>query len=149
VHFFCTATTGVGGWSERKDLRKLLLTIAIFGIMVALYAIYEQTTGNILFLLRGESADRLATAVIEGMIAGRPAVAIKAGSMPEMIEDRVTGLLVPPRDPEAMAQAILYYYRDRDRSRQLALAGRKRATTDLTAERHVKRFYALYHTLLA
>jgi len=89
-----------------------------------------------------------ATAVIEGMMAGRPVIAAKAGGMPEMIEDGVTGLLALPRDPEAMAQAILFYYRDRDRARQIALAGRKRATTDFTAERHVNEFYALYQTLL-
>jgi glycosyltransferase involved in cell wall biosynthesis len=89
-----------------------------------------------------------ATAIIEGMMAGCPVVAIKAGGMPEMIQDGVTGLLVPPRDPEAMAQAILFYYRDRVRAKQIAMAGQRRATTDLTAQRHVNEFYTLYETLL-
>jgi O-antigen ligase len=51
----------------KEDLRKLLLAIAIFGIVVALYAIFEQTTGHILFLPRGESADQLGTAYTENL----------------------------------------------------------------------------------
>jgi glycosyltransferase involved in cell wall biosynthesis len=90
-----------------------------------------------------------AATVIEGMMAGRPVIATKAGGMPEMVKDGVTGLLVPPRDPKAMAQAILFYYRDQARARQIAIAGQQRARTDLTAERHANEFYALYQTLLA
>lgn len=89
-----------------------------------------------------------ATAVLEGMMAGRPVIATKAGGMPEMIEDGVTGLLVPPRDPEAMAQAILFYHRDPARAKQIARAGQQRARTDFTAQRHVNEIYALYQTLL-
>jgi len=76
-------------------------------------------------------------------------IATRAGGMPEMVRDGVTGRLVPPGDPEAMAQAILFYYRDQARARQIAMAGRQRARTDLTVERHINEFYALYQTLLA
>lgn len=90
-----------------------------------------------------------ATAVIEGMMAGCPVIATKAGGMPEMIEDGVTGRLVPPGDPESMAQAILFYCRNKVQAKRIAMAGQQRATRDLTAERHVNEFCALYQTLLA
>lgn len=90
-----------------------------------------------------------ATVVIEGMMAGRPVVAVNAGGMPEMIEDGVTGRLVPTKDPRAMAQAILLYYRDRTLTKQVAMAGQRMATTQLTAQRHIDKFHTLYHTLLS
>lgn len=90
-----------------------------------------------------------ATVVIEGMMAGRPVIATNAGGMPEMIKHGVTGLLVEIDDPQAMADAILYYYRDRTRAGEIALAGQQRATTELTAQRHVDEFHKVYRTLLA
>jgi len=50
-----------------KDLDRLLLTMTILGFVAATYAIYEQTTGNILFLPKGESADMLGTAYTENL----------------------------------------------------------------------------------
>jgi glycosyltransferase involved in cell wall biosynthesis len=42
----------------------------------------------------------------EGMAAGRPVVASRAGALPELVDDGETGLLVPPADPDALAEAI-------------------------------------------
>jgi glycosyltransferase involved in cell wall biosynthesis len=88
-----------------------------------------------------------ATVVIEGMMAGRPVIATNAGGMPEMIEKSVTGLLVPLNDPQAMAQAILFYYRDQARAKQIAKAGQQKAMAELTAQRCMEEFQALYQTL--
>jgi len=52
---------------DEEDLRKLLLAIVIFGVAAALYAIYEQATGNILFLGRGGVADKLGTAYTQNL----------------------------------------------------------------------------------
>lgn len=44
--------------------------------------------------------------VLEAMSLGRPAIASRVGGLPEMVEDGVTGWLVPPRDPRALAAAM-------------------------------------------
>jgi glycosyltransferase involved in cell wall biosynthesis len=90
-----------------------------------------------------------ATTVIEGMMAGRAVIATDAGGMPEMIAEGVTGRLVPPRDPQAMAEAILDYHRDPERARRMGLAAQQAALGRLTAERHVAEFQALYDALFA
>jgi O-antigen ligase len=50
---------------NKEDLHRLLLTIVTFGSVAAVYAIYEHTTGNILFLQKGTPADELLTAYTE------------------------------------------------------------------------------------
>ena len=49
----------------------------------------------------------MGTATLDAMAAGLPVVATRVGGIPEVVEDRATGLLVPPHDPGAMAGAIL------------------------------------------
>lgn len=61
---------------------------------------------------------------LEAMAAARGVVASSAGGMSEMIEQGRTGLLVPPRDPPALARAIVELLRDPRRSRMMGLAAR-------------------------
>jgi glycosyltransferase involved in cell wall biosynthesis len=101
------------------------------------------------FVHSSSEPEPFGTAVIEAMMAARPVIATNAGGMPEMIQDGATGLLVPLSDPQAMARAILFYYRDQARAKRIARAGQQKATTELTAQRHIDEFQALYQTLLA
>lgn len=48
----------------------------------------------------------LGTSILDAMAAGIPVVATRTGGIPEMVEDHVSGLLAPPRDPHALAHAI-------------------------------------------
>jgi len=61
-------------------------------------------------------------AVLEAMALGTPVVATAVGGVPEMIQDQVSGLLVPPGDPAALASAILDLFANPSRAAQLARA---------------------------
>jgi glycosyltransferase involved in cell wall biosynthesis len=63
--------------------------------------------------------------IVEGMLAGRPVVATRAGGAVEIVEDGTSGVLVPPRDATALAGALRDLLADPARADALAEAGRK------------------------
>lgn len=65
--------------------------------------------------------------IIEAMAFERPVVACAVGGNPEAIKDGETGLLVPPRDAEALARGLLKVVRDEELRRRIGLQGRARA----------------------
>jgi glycosyltransferase involved in cell wall biosynthesis len=64
--------------------------------------------------------------LLEAMRAGLPVVATRVAAIPEVVEDGVTGILVPPDDPWALADAVLALVRSPDRARELGVAGHAR-----------------------
>jgi glycosyltransferase involved in cell wall biosynthesis len=73
--------------------------------------------------------------VSEAMALGRPVIATALGGMPEIIEDGVSGILVSPGDPAALAAAVLALLGDRERARRIGLAARQRVRERFTAQR--------------
>jgi glycogen(starch) synthase len=70
--------------------------------------------------------ENCALATLEAMASARPVIATRAGGFPEMIQDRVNGLLVPPRDATALAQAIKSILADPTRARTYGIRARER-----------------------
>jgi glycosyltransferase involved in cell wall biosynthesis len=86
----------------------------------------------------------LGTSLLDAMAAGRPVVASAVGGIPEVVVDGDTGFLVPPRDQEAMAAAIVRLLKDEALRRRMGAAGRKRACTIFSAERMVQETLRVY-----
>jgi glycosyltransferase involved in cell wall biosynthesis len=86
----------------------------------------------------------LCLAVIEAQAAGVPVVATPVGGIPENVRDGETGLLVPPRDPAALAAAINALLSDPERARRLAERARPRVFGRYAREKMVERTLALY-----
>jgi len=93
-------------------------------------------------------AEGLPNAVLEYMAAGLPTIATNVGGNAELVEDGVTGLLVLPQDPPALANALLRLLRDPAFASQVALKGRQMATREFSFERLVREIDALYTELL-
>lgn len=85
---------------------------------------------------------------LEAMSVGLPVVATSVGGLPEVVEDGETGLLVPPRDPEALARAMLRLYRDPDLCSELGRTARARALALFDVRRMVAEYEDLYLSLL-
>jgi glycosyltransferase involved in cell wall biosynthesis len=65
---------------------------------------------------------------LEAMTAGLPIVACRAAAVPEVVMDGETGMLVPPRDPDALARALESVLGDAARAKTLGMAGTRRVT---------------------
>jgi glycosyltransferase involved in cell wall biosynthesis len=88
-------------------------------------------------------------AVLEYMDAALPVVATAVGGVPDLIEPGVHGLLVPPRDPTALAGAIAEVLRDPERGRAMGASGRERRHTEFGIDTFMHRLEDLYVELLA
>jgi glycosyltransferase involved in cell wall biosynthesis len=91
----------------------------------------------------------LPNAIIEYMGARLPVVATKVGGTPELVVHGETGLLVPPNDPRALAEALLVVLRDPDIAHRMGQAGRRRVEELFTVERMVRETESVYETLLS
>lgn len=73
--------------------------------------------------------------LLEAMAEGRPVIATTGGGVSEIVDDGVTGLLVPPRNAEAMAEAITTVLRDKGRAERMGAAGLRKVQESFTVDR--------------
>jgi glycosyltransferase involved in cell wall biosynthesis len=85
--------------------------------------------------------------ILEFMDAGKPIVATEVGGIPEAIEDGVHGLLVPPRDEEALATALGRVLADLDLGREMGARARDRCRREFSLDRTVESLQRLYEEL--
>ncbi|WP_102125389.1 N-acetyl-alpha-D-glucosaminyl L-malate synthase BshA [Deinococcus planocerae] len=101
-----------------------------------------------LFLLPS-SNESFGLAALEAMSCEVPVVAARAGGVPEVVQDGVTGFLAPLGDVDAMADAALRVLRDAGLARALGAAGREAALTRFHPDRIVPRYLGAYARTVA
>lgn len=94
----------------------------------------EELLGAHLFVLASHD-EGVPVALMEAMACGLPAVATAVGGVRELVTDGADGILVPPREPSAVAQAVRDLVGDPDRAAALALAARRRVERDFDSSR--------------
>jgi glycosyltransferase involved in cell wall biosynthesis len=82
--------------------------------------------------------------IIESLALERPLVATNVAAAPEQIDDTETGLLVPPRDPEAIATAIMQLLADRERAAEMGREARRRVNERLNFPRMMREYETCY-----
>jgi len=87
--------------------------------------------------------------LLEAMATGRPVVATRHGGPLDIVEDGRTGDLVAPRDPGAMARAIVELLRDPARRIRMGTHARERVQQHYTAQQYVAGIEAVYRELVA
>jgi glycosyltransferase involved in cell wall biosynthesis len=93
--------------------------------------------------------DPLPTTILEAMASGKPVVAAAHGGASEMVVDGVTGVLTPPGDASALANAILRLVRDPAARSSMGAAGRERVTREFSPARFTAGYLQAYRELAA
>ena len=94
-------------------------------------------------------AEGISNTILEAMASGLPVIATRVGGNAELIEEDVTGKLVPSADPEAIATALLAYFGDATVARQHARAARRAAEDKFGLKRMISRYGEVYEEALS
>lgn len=89
--------------------------------------------------------DGLPTTILEAMAAAKPVVATDVAGIPLVVEHEKTGLLVPQRDPQALATALVDLLRHVDKRHRLGIAARQRVEAELNWDNVARFFTELYN----
>jgi glycosyltransferase involved in cell wall biosynthesis len=106
---------------------------------VVLPSVYRDCYGN-----ESKVPELLGQTLIEGMACGTPAVCTAVASMPEVVEDGVTGLIVPPNQPAALRTKLVFLRDNPAAVAAMGTAGRKRVLERFTWEQVVSRCLSAY-----
>jgi glycosyltransferase involved in cell wall biosynthesis len=83
-------------------------------------------------------------AVLEAMASSLPVIASDVGALPDLVEDGITGFLVEPGNPEALARKIIAVFSDKNLQRRMGNTGRKKVLENYSAEVIVELATSLY-----
>ena len=86
--------------------------------------------------------------VVEAMGLRVPVVATNSGGIPEIIEDGISGILVTPKDPDGLAEAILSLIPDAEKRKLIGETGNRRFRSHFTMERTIREVQQLYHEVM-
>ncbi|MDQ1331507.1 MAG: hypothetical protein QG578_1775 [Thermodesulfobacteriota bacterium] len=142
-----------GEITDKKYQRECLALAESLNIRERIvFAGYRTDIGDILsktdIVLLPSLFEAFPRAVIEGMAAGKAVIATDAGGAAEAVEDGVTGFVVPPEDPAALAEKILLLAGDGEMRLRMGKAGRLRAEKLFSIEENVRKTELVYHELL-
>ncbi len=99
------------------------------------------------FKVLASTEESMSTAVMEAMSLAKPVVVTDVGGMREVVEHGRTGLVVPPRDPQALAEAMIWMIEHPQEAKNLGEASRRRIQEEFTVEAMVDGHEALFTSL--
>ncbi|NWF57500.1 MAG: glycosyltransferase, partial [Syntrophaceae bacterium] len=100
------------------------------------------------FLVLPSLSEGLPNVVLEAFAASKPVVASNVGGVPEVVEEGVSGYLVPPARPEPLARAILRMLSDPGKIESMGAAGYERVRREFTFESQTEKLESIYSQVI-
>jgi glycosyltransferase involved in cell wall biosynthesis len=141
--------TIVGYGNERDSLRELASKLGVesrIEFTGASGSVKDVYHGFDVFVLSSRH-EGFANVIIEAMASGLPIVATDVGGAREAIEEGQTGFVVPPGDPEVLAERVGQLLADPALRCRMGRVGRERAVSQFSLEAMVRRYEDLYDEL--
>ena len=140
--------TGEG--EEENNLKKLVKTLDLMNevIFAGLSSDIERILPMAELFILPSLWEGLPNALLEAMAAGKPVVATKVGGIPEIVVHGETGVLIPPRDTDALAIAIIDLLQNRLKAKDMGEAARIRAGKRFSIYKMIEKTENLYQELL-
>ncbi len=98
-------------------------------------------------LVSASRSEHFGRVIIEAMAMAKPVVGTRAGGVPEIVADGLSGILVEPENSEEMAKAVLSLLRDSKHAREMGVAGFNRVKESFSIEKHVREIEEIYQSL--
>lgn len=139
----------VGDGELRLQLERLAAQLGV-SARVAFLGFQQDVAGCLqrfdCFVLSSVT-EGISLTLLEAMAAAKPVIATRVGGNPEVVEEGVTGLLVPPSHPDALAAAMQRLLTDRGLAERMGQAGRARAQARFSLARMAEAYGQLYEDL--
>jgi len=128
---------------KAKNLEETVRFLGHRNDMIELMFLFDIVT------LPSISLEALPYVLIEAMACKKPVVASNFSGIPEVVEDSITGILVPPGDSYKLAEAIIKLLKDKTLREKMGEFGRKRVEKLFTEERMLQETFTLYEEMIA
>jgi L-malate glycosyltransferase len=150
VHFVVVGETSPVDLHYLADLQEFAARCGVAGhvTFTGLRTDVPVVLGSLTVSVMPSLNEALSNVVLESMAAGAPTVATRVGGTPEAVSDGVSGILVPPADSAALADAIVYLLKDRQLATHLGRCARERIAEHFSVRRMVRATEDLYTDLL-
>jgi glycosyltransferase involved in cell wall biosynthesis len=140
----------VGEGPERGRIEVLVRELGLGGNVVLAGSVGQASRllGHFQFSVLASVQESFPNAVVESMAAGVPVVATRVGGIPELVREGVDGLLVPARDPGALAAAMRRLLEEPGLAEGMGWAAQERIRESFSIEKMVRETEDLYLSLL-
>ena len=140
----------VGDGPDRHMLERLSCELGLNGAVI--FAGYQESPRDFYNLMDvfvlASANEAFGLVLVEAMLSDVPIVATKVGGIPFVLDDGNAGILIPPLQPAAIADAVLSLLADQEAARSYCSAGIARARSAFSADRYVNDVAKLYADVL-